>query len=250
MLSTAVQILAFVLSVLGLVGVTVSTVLPNWKVSATAWTSLMTPISHMQGLWMDCNFYSSGVFSCTMKSSMLSLPPHLQMTRIAMVLAALVTGFGICLASLGLKCTKWGGSRRAKAHTAIAAGACFVLASVLCLAPASWFTSEIITTFLTTDVPESSRYQPGGALCLTFVSAGFLLASGVIFCLSCPKSTSTRPSSAGGKPVQRSIRGTQTDAAKVVRIREDAGNGANAEESNSQPEQNEVKDSYSLQEYV
>ncbi|KAK7906667.1 hypothetical protein WMY93_015279 [Mugilogobius chulae] len=228
----------------GLVGVTVATVLPNWKVSSTGWTSLMTPISHMQGLWMDCNFYSSGVFSCTVKSSMLSLPAHLQMTRISMVLSGLLTAFGLCLASLGLKCTRWGGSRRAKAHTAIAAGAFFVLASALCLAPASWFTNEIITAFLTTDVPESSKYQPGGALCLTFVSAGFLLASGVIFCLSCPKNESNRPR----KIVQRSIRGTQTDCAKVVRIQE--GTGENTEESNSQSESNEMKDSYSLQEFT
>uniref|UniRef100_A0A8C6TGS0 Claudin n=1 Tax=Neogobius melanostomus TaxID=47308 RepID=A0A8C6TGS0_9GOBI len=162
MLSAAVQILAFVLALLGLVGVTVATVLPNWKVSVTGWTSLMTPISHMQGLWMDCNFYSSGVFSCTVKNSMLSLPPYLQMTRISMVLSGLVTGFGVCLASLGLKCTQWGGSRRAKAHTAIAAGGCFVLASVLCLVPASWFTNEIITAFLTMDVPENSKYHIRG----------------------------------------------------------------------------------------
>lgn len=238
MLSAAVQILAFVLALFGLVGVTVATVLPNWKVSVTGWTSLMSPISHMQGLWMDCNFYSSGVFSCTVKNSMLSLPPYLQATRVSMVLSALVTGFGVCLASLGLKCTRWGGSPVAKAHTAIAAGACFVSASVLCLFPASWFTNEIITAFLTTDVPENSKYQPGGALCLTFVSAGFLLASGVIFCLSCPRSDSPTPTGAG-KVVQLSIRGTQTDCAnKTVRIQE------------SNPRSQQTKDSYGLQEYV
>lgn len=247
MLSAAVQILAFVLALFGLVGVTVAIVLPNWKVSVTGWTSLMTPISHMQGLWMDCNFYSSGVFSCTMKSSMLSLPPYLQATRIAMVLSGLVTGFGVCLASLGLKCTQWGGSRRAKAHTAIAAGGCFVLASALCLFPASWFTNEIITAFLTTDVPENSKYQPGGALCLTFVSAGFLLASGVIFCLSCPRTASTHPDAAR-KVVQLSIRGTQTDCGKAVRIQERAEYPETTAESNSRLEQ--MKDSYSLQEYV
>ncbi|KAJ0061103.1 hypothetical protein NL108_007823 [Boleophthalmus pectinirostris] len=247
MLSTAVQILAFALALLGLVGVTVATVLPNWKVSVTGWTSLMTPISHMQGLWMDCNFYSSGVFSCTVKTSMLSLPAYLQLTRIAMVLSALVTGLGLCLASLGLKCTRWGGSRRAKAHTAMAAGACFVLSSVSCLVPASWFTNEIITAFLTAEVPESSRYQPGGALCLTFVSAGFLLASGVIFCLSCPKNTTTRPN---GERKIVSIRGTQTECAKAVRIQEDVEHRENAKEVKEQPEQKEVKDSYSLQEYV
>lgn len=193
MLSAAIQILAFALALLGVLGTTVATLLPNWKVSINAWSSVMTPISQMQGLWMDCVWYSSGVFSCTMKNSMLSLPAYLQTTRAAMVLSCLVAAFGLCLASLGLKCTRWGGSHRAKGHTAIAAGGCFVLASFLCLVPASWFTNEVITAFLTTDLPDSSKYQPGGALCVTFISAGFLLAGGVIFCLSCPGKRTGRP---------------------------------------------------------
>ncbi|KAE8286470.1 Claudin-20 [Larimichthys crocea] len=157
MLSAAIQILAFALALLGVLGTTVATLLPNWKVSINAWSSIMTPISQMQGLWMDCVWYSSGVFSCTMKNSVLSLPAYLQTMRAAMVLSCMVALFGLCLASLGLKCTRWGGSHRAKGHTAIAAGGCFVLASFLCLVPASWFTNEVITTFLTTDLPDSRR---------------------------------------------------------------------------------------------
>lgn len=193
MLSAAIQILAFALALLGVLGTIVATLLPNWKVSINAWSSIMTPISQMQGLWMDCVWYSSGVFSCTMKNSVLSLPAYLQTTRAAMILSCVVASFGLCLASLGLKCTRWGGSHRAKGHTAIAAGGCFILASFLCLVPASWFTNEVITVFLTTDLPDSSKYQPGGALCVTFISAGFLLAGGVIFCMSCPGKRTGRP---------------------------------------------------------
>lgn len=248
MLSAAVQILAFVLALLGLIGITVATVLPNWKVSVTGWTSLMTPISQMQGLWMDCVFYSSGVFSCTMKKSVLSLPPYLQATRVSMVLSGLVSGFGLCLASLGLKCTRWGGSRRAKGHTAVAAGVCFVLASFLCLVPASWFTNEIITVFLTTDVPENSKYQPGGALCLTFISAGFLLAGGVIFCLSCPGKTSQRPN---GQQSEARIRATQTEQEnRAGQVPEQTEKQQNEQKSGSKEAEKEVKDSYTLQEYV
>uniref|UniRef100_A0A3Q2ZU30 Claudin 20 n=1 Tax=Kryptolebias marmoratus TaxID=37003 RepID=A0A3Q2ZU30_KRYMA len=192
MLSASLQILAFALALLGVLGATVATLLPNWKVSINVWTSIMTPISQMQGLWMDCVWYSSGVFSCTVKNSVLSLPASLQMMRAAMVLSCMVALFGLFLASLGLKCTRWGGSQRAKGHTAVTAGGCFVLASLLCLVPASWFTNEVITAFLTTDLPDSSKYQPGGALCVTFISAGFLLAGGVIFCLSCPGKRSGR----------------------------------------------------------
>ncbi|XP_030628853.1 claudin-20-like isoform X4 [Chanos chanos] len=184
--SSAMQILAFALALLGILGATVATLLPNWKVSADVGTNIMTSISQMQGLWMDCAWYSTGVFSCTLKYSVLALPAYLQTARTTMVLSCMVGTLGLCLAALGLKCTRWGGSHRAKSHTAIAAGGCFMVAGVLCLVPASWFTNEVITTFLDSKIPETSKYEPGGAVYVAFISAGFLLAASVIFCLSCP----------------------------------------------------------------
>ncbi|XP_062266997.1 claudin-20-like [Platichthys flesus] len=241
MLSAAIQILAFALALLGVLGATVATLLPNWKVSIDAWSSLMTPISQMQGLWTDCVWYSAGVFSCTVKSSVLTLPAYLQTTRAAMVLSCTVASFGLCLASLGLKCTRWGGDHRAKGHTAIAAGGCFVLAGLLCLVPASWFTNEVITAFLTTDLPHSSKYQPGGALCVAFVSAGFLLAGGVLFCLSCPGRRTGRPdhasSGGGGRPVRCYDRQPKKRLNRSVQL-----------QLHSSAE--DVRDSYCLREYV
>lgn len=265
MLSTAVQILAFALALLGVLGATVATLLPNWKVSINVWSNIMSPISQMQGLWMDCVWYNSGVFSCTMKNSPLSLPAYLQTTRAAMVLCCMVASFGLCLASLGLKCTRWGGSHRAKGHTAMAAGGCFILASFLCLVPASWFTNEVITAFLTTDLPDSSKYQPGGALCVTFISAGFLLAGGVIFCMSCPGKRSRRPDRASSnnpvqqqqmralptvrqQPKKRQNKTVQLQMCKVKQ--EEAVKEQRLHSSPSKQPPKDIKDSYSLQEYV
>lgn len=258
MLSGAIQILAFALALLGVLGATVATLLPNWKVSVSVWTSVMTPISQMQGLWTDCVWYSSGVFSCTVKSSVLSLPASLQSVRAGMVLCCIVATFGLCLASLGLKCTRWGGSHRAKGHTAMVAGGCFVLASLLCLVPASFFTSEVITTFLTTDLPDSSKYQPGGALCVTFISAGFLLAGGVIFCLSCPGNGSGRPDL--DRHSERAEREQpKSTKSKSVRLQTDEETQDKRPQdlqhqlgysSPSKAPQKDLKDNYSLQEYV
>ncbi|XP_039981837.1 claudin-20-like [Xiphias gladius] len=271
MLSAAVQILAFALALLGVLGAVVATLLPNWKVSVNVWSSIVTPISQMQGLWMDCVWYSSGVFSCTMKNSVLSLPAYLQTTRAAMVLSCMVASFGLCLASLGLKCTRWGGSHRAKGHTAIAAGGCFILASFLCLVPASWFTNEVITAFLTTDLPDSSKYQPGGALCVTFISAGFLLAGGVIFCLSCPGKRTRRPDRASCADPDRLVlcrdeqrkreprpereqpkkRPNKTVQLQMDKMRQEKpGQEQRLYSSPSKLPQKDIKDSYSLQEYV
>ncbi|CAL8317187.1 unnamed protein product [Boreogadus saida] len=157
MLSSALQILAFALALLGVLGATVATLSPNWKVSADVGANIMTAVSQMQGLWMDCTWYTTGVFSCSLKHSVLALPAHLQAARTSMVLSCMAGSLGLCLAALGLKCTRWGGGRRAKAHTAVAAGGCFVFAGVLCLVPASWFTSEVITAFLDASVPDSGN---------------------------------------------------------------------------------------------
>lgn len=245
MLSTALQILAFALALLGVIGATVATLLPNWKVSVNVWGGVMTPMSRMQGLWVDCVWFSSGVFSCTVKSSLLSLPPCLQATRAAMVLCCLLASFGLCLASLGLKCTRWGGSRRAKGHTAIAAGGCFVLASALGLGPASWYTNEVIAAFLATD---GSKYQPGGALCVTFLSAGFLLAAGVIFCLSCPgkRTGRTELPSPRGPPPKKTMWNTRV---RLQRPPEPEQHWKGCT-SPCRPPHKDLKDSYSLQEYV
>uniref|UniRef100_A0A3P8UCJ4 Claudin n=1 Tax=Cynoglossus semilaevis TaxID=244447 RepID=A0A3P8UCJ4_CYNSE len=120
MASTGMQIFGFVLAILGIMGAMVATVLPNWKVSADVGSNIITAISQMQGLWMDCTWYSTGMFSCTLKYSVLSLPAYLQTARTTMVLCCVLAAMGLCLASLGLKCTRWGGGRRSKRHAAIA----------------------------------------------------------------------------------------------------------------------------------
>nr|XP_057938672.1 claudin-20-like [Doryrhamphus excisus] len=264
MLSAAVQILAFALAVLGMVGATVATLLPNWQVSIKVWSSMVAPMWHTRGLWMDCVWYGAGVFSCTMKTTLLSLPPYLQTTRAAMILSCMVAAFGLCLASLGLKCTRWGGGQRAKGHTAVAAGGCFILASALCLGPASWFTSEVVAAFQSTDLPDGSKYQPGGALCVTFISAGFLLAGGVIFCLSCPSQGSAQldypspvdPDRFMLAQKERRHPATPGKSPKTAGpgMKVDAGKPPEAQKTTyvslSKMPPKDLKDSYTLQEYV
>ncbi|KAJ8341828.1 hypothetical protein SKAU_G00341190 [Synaphobranchus kaupii] len=142
MSSAGVQIFAFILALLGIFGATVATLLPNWKVSADMGANIITAISQMQGLWMDCTWYSTGMFSCTLKYSVLSLPAYLQTARTTMVLSCVLAALGLCLASLGLN-------------------------------------------FLDSNVPESSKFEPGGAVYVAFVSSGFLFLGGAIFCVSC-----------------------------------------------------------------
>lgn len=187
MASSALQFFAFILALFGGFGAITATLLPNWKVNADVGSNIITAITQMQGLWMDCTWYSTGMFSCTLKYSILSLPVYIQAARTTMVLSCIVSVFGICIATVGMKCTRLGGDRDTKSNTSLAGGVCFILAGICGLIPTAWYTREIISSFLDPTVPESSKHEPGGAVYVGFVSAGLLLTAGAIFSTSCFK---------------------------------------------------------------
>ncbi|XP_036982033.2 claudin-20 [Artibeus jamaicensis] len=182
-----IQLLAFALAFCGVSGVLVATVLPNWKVTVDTGPNIITAIVQLQGLWMDCTCYSTGMFSCTLKYSILSLPTYVQAARAAMVLACVLSAVGICTSTVGMQCTRLGGDRETKSHTCFAGGVCLMSAGISGLIPTVWYTKEIITTFLDLTVPESNKHEPGGAVYVGFISAMLLLTSGTIFCTSCVK---------------------------------------------------------------
>uniref|UniRef100_A0A8D2LSJ2 Claudin n=1 Tax=Varanus komodoensis TaxID=61221 RepID=A0A8D2LSJ2_VARKO len=187
MASAALQFFAFLLALFGVFGAIIATLLPNWKVNADVGSNIITAITQMQGLWMDCTWYSTGMFSCTLKYSILSLPVHIQAARTTMVLSCILSTFGICIATVGMKCTRLGGDRDSKSHTSFAGGVFFMLAGIFGLIPTAWYTREIISNFLDPTVPESSKHEPGGAVYIGFISAGLLLTAGAIFGTSCLK---------------------------------------------------------------
>ncbi|KAM4865590.1 claudin-20 [Thomomys bottae] len=187
MTSVGVQLLAFILALSGVSGVLTATLLPSWKVKVDTGSSIITTILHLHGLWMDCTWYSTGMFSCTLKYSILSLPSHVQAARAAMVLACLLSAVGICTSIVGMKCTRLVEDREAKRHASFAGGVCLVAAGVLGLIPTVWYMKDIIATFLDVTVPENNKHEPGGAVYVGFISAMLLFISGIIFCTSYAK---------------------------------------------------------------
>ncbi|XP_006022444.1 claudin-20 [Alligator sinensis] len=187
MASGGLQFFAFILALFGVFGVITATLLPTWKVNADVGSNIITAVTQTQGLWMDCTWYSTGMFSCTLKYSILSLPVYIQAARTTMVLSSILSVLGICISTIGMKCTKLGGDKDTKNHTSFAGGICFILAGIFGLVPTSWYTREIILNFMDPTIPESSKNEPGGAVYLGFISAGLLFIAGAIFCTSCFK---------------------------------------------------------------
>ncbi|CAI9532125.1 unnamed protein product [Staurois parvus] len=195
MASVELQISAFVVALMGVCAAIVATLLPNWKVNSETGANIITAVTEMQGLWMDCTWYSTGMFSCTVKYSILSLPIYIQTVRTTMVLSCIFSAFGICISIAGMKCTKLGGDPQTKSNIAFAGGTCFLLAGIFGMISVSWYMKEIISSFLDPSIPDSGKHEPGGAVYLGFISAGLHILAGAIFCASCSKRQQERTQS-------------------------------------------------------
>lgn len=67
------QLLGFTLSLLGLIGLIIGTIMPQWKMSAYVGDNIITAIAMYSGLWMSCAFQSTGQIQCKVYDSILQL---------------------------------------------------------------------------------------------------------------------------------------------------------------------------------
>lgn len=73
MANAGIQLLGFGLSLVGIIGLIVGTILPQWKMSAYVGDSIITAVAMYEGLWMSCAFQSTGQLQCKIYDSILQL---------------------------------------------------------------------------------------------------------------------------------------------------------------------------------
>ncbi|KAI2662820.1 Claudin-7-A [Labeo rohita] len=123
MANSGVQLLGFGLSLIGIIGLIVGTILPQWKMSAYVGDSIITAVATYQGLWMSCAFQSTGQLQCKIYDSILQLDSDLQATRALMIVGIIVSIAGLGVACMGMKCTTCGADDKVrKARTAMTGG--------------------------------------------------------------------------------------------------------------------------------
>uniref|UniRef100_A0A3Q3RFR9 Claudin n=1 Tax=Mastacembelus armatus TaxID=205130 RepID=A0A3Q3RFR9_9TELE len=165
MASAALELMGFFLGLLGMLGTLVITVLPYWQTSAHVGSNIVTAVSNMRGLWMDCVYQSTGAFQCEVYNSMLALPSDMQASRALMVISVVLSILAIAMAVLGMQCTVClEGSGPVKSRVAGAGGGLFLAAGFLALIPVAWTTHEVIQTFYRPDIPASMKYELGECL--------------------------------------------------------------------------------------
>ncbi|XP_045894719.1 claudin-7-B isoform X1 [Micropterus dolomieu] len=230
MANKGLQLLGFALALLGVIGLIIGTIMPQWKMSAYVGDNIITAVSMYEGLWMSCAFQSTGQMQCKVYDSILQLNSALQATRALMIVSIIVTVAGLGVACMGMKCTNCGGDDKTKkANISITGGVIILVGgkkpfnvfflfsslwtvsviylyfpTALCSVVAcSWYANDIIKAFYNPFTPVNTKYEFGSAIFIAWAGAALAVIGGGMMSASCRRQKSTpkypisRPPSSG-----------------------------------------------------
>ncbi|XP_010872333.1 claudin-8 [Esox lucius] len=183
MANSTLEIVALLLSLVGLIGTAATTGMPMWKVTAFIQENIIVMETRWEGLWMNCYRQANIRMQCKVYDSLLYLPPDLQAARGLMCCAVGLGGVGLLISIVGLQCTACiQNNDRAKRLVLIVSGSTIIAACICCLIPVSWTANVIIRDFYNPLLIDAQRRELGEALYIGWVSAAFLFAGGCMFC--------------------------------------------------------------------
>ncbi|CAL8326722.1 unnamed protein product [Lota lota] len=188
MANSGIQLLGFVMSLIGVVGLIIGTILPQWKMSAYIGDNIITAVAMYQGLWMSCAFQSTGQLQCKIYDSILQLDSALQATRALMIVGIVVSIAGLAVACLGMKCTTCGaGDRIRKARIAMVGGIILLVGGLCTIVACSWFAHNVIRAFYNPYTPINTKFEFGAAIFIAWGGSLLDVLGGAMLAASCPR---------------------------------------------------------------
>ncbi|XP_051934567.1 claudin-8 [Hippocampus zosterae] len=182
MADSALEMLGFFLTLIGLIGVAASTGMPMWRVTAFIGENIIVFETRYEGLWMNCFKQADIRMQCKVYDSLLALPPDLQAARGLMCCSLALAGLALLISLAGLQCTACiRNNDRAKRLVLIVAGAVIFTACICVLIPVSWTAHVIIRDFYNPLLIDAQRRELGEALYIGWVAGAFLFAGGCVF---------------------------------------------------------------------
>uniref|UniRef100_A0A8C4N7L6 Claudin n=1 Tax=Eptatretus burgeri TaxID=7764 RepID=A0A8C4N7L6_EPTBU len=103
--STPCQVLACIICFVALLGFTITTAYPVWKISAKGPTVLAAIV--YQGLWLKCVGNSMGSQVCRLHNTIFL---YIQVAQAVMIVSMLLSLLGIVVALMGMKCSRISGN--------------------------------------------------------------------------------------------------------------------------------------------
>ncbi|XP_013005686.1 claudin-2 [Cavia porcellus] len=185
MVSLSVQLVGYILGLLGLLGTVIAMLLPNWRTSSYVGASIVTAVGFSKGLWMECATHSTGITQCDIYSTLLGLPADTQAAQALMVTSCAVSSLACIISVVGMRCTVFYQETRAKDRVAVVGGVLLIVGGLLSFIPVAWNLHGILRDFYSPLVPDSMKYEIGEAIYLGIISSLFSLIAGIILCFSC-----------------------------------------------------------------
>nr|XP_046248796.1 claudin-7 [Scatophagus argus] len=183
MASSGLQLLGFLLSLVGLAATVAATFMVEWKKQSQGKTHRI-----YEGLWMACSGWERT--TCEFHQSVLKLPTEVQATRAVMLLSILLSTLAVLVSTLGMKCTRFmDGRSESKSTTAMIGGIMFMIAGLLTIIITSWYVTMIVQTFNKSHRLESFEF--GNAVFVSWAGGLLTMAGGAFLsCRRCSRSES------------------------------------------------------------
>ncbi|XP_076986334.1 claudin-18 isoform X1 [Tamandua tetradactyla] len=193
---TILQLVSFLLSMLGLAGCMAATGMDMWS-TQDLYDNPVTSVFQYEGLWRSCVRQSSGFTECRPYFTILGLPAMLQAVRALMIVGIVVGVIGLLVSIFALKCIRIGSMEdSAKANMTLTSGIMFIISGLCAIAGVSVFANMLVTNFWMSTAgmytamggmvqTVQTRYTFGSALFVGWVAGGLALIGGVMMCIAC-----------------------------------------------------------------
>ncbi|KAM3876181.1 claudin-7-like [Diretmus argenteus] len=179
MASSGLQLLGFMLSLIGLAATVAASCMVEWR---RYYEGGKASQKTYHGLWMKCSGGGGASRTCEMYESLLKLPTEIQVTRAVILLSIFLSSVAVMVSTVGMKCTRFmDGKDKSKSTVAMVAGIMFVIAGLLTLIITSWYVRMIVNSFNASQ--HLNRYEFGSAVFVSWGGAILTLAGGAF--LSC-----------------------------------------------------------------
>ncbi|XP_076002200.1 claudin-4-like [Genypterus blacodes] len=176
------EIAAMCVGLVGLIGAAATTGMPMWRVTAFIGADIIVMETMWEGLWMNCYRQANIRMQCKSYDSLLFLPPDLQAARGLMCCSLALSGVGLLVALVGMRCTSClQGNDRAKIIVLLVAGGMQFAASICVFIPVSWTGHVIIRDFYNPLLIDAQKRELGEALYVGSMTGAVLFASAVLF---------------------------------------------------------------------
>ncbi|KAK2846721.1 hypothetical protein Q5P01_009720 [Channa striata] len=176
------EIAAVCVGIFGLIGAAATTGLPMWKVTAFIGENIIVMETRWEGLWMNCYRQANIRMQCKVYDSLLFLPPELQAARGLMCCSVALSGLGLFVALVGMRCIScFQHNPRAKSIILMLAGVLQLIACICVIIPVSWTGNAIIRDFYNPLLINAQKRELGDALYIGWVTSAFLFASAMLF---------------------------------------------------------------------